>query len=48
MPIWLRKFTFEKLKEYYNQKKEAEENAYQDAKRKSKVRTPAYTTKARK
>mgnify|MGYP001112708859 FL=1 len=48
MPIWLRKFTFEKLKAHYSEEKDNEEKAYLDAKRKSKVRTPNYRTKAPK
>ncbi len=46
MPIWLRRFTFEKLKEHYAQKKESEEKAIADAKRKAKVKTPTYRTRA--
>ena len=46
MPIWLRRFTFEKLKEHYTKKKESEEKAIADAKRKAKVKTPTYRTRA--
>ena len=48
MPIWLRKFTFHKLKDYYNEEKENDEKALSDAKRKFKTRTPNYRTKAPK
>jgi hypothetical protein len=53
MPIWLRRYTFQKLQEHYQ--KEAEE--YEKAKQKSKGsqtptrvpnKTPTYSTKARK
>jgi|TARA_R110001606_G_C15385111_1_gene650889 hypothetical protein len=48
MPIWLRRFTFEKLKDHYNEKKESEEKAYSNAKRNSKPNNPTYRTKAPK
>lgn len=32
MPIWLRKYTFNKIKEFYDQKAEANEKAYNKAK----------------
>jgi hypothetical protein len=57
MPIWLRKFTFEKLKEYYEkQKEEAEKqqnilknNSDKDISRPNIApKTPTYTAKAPK
>jgi len=46
MPIWLRKFTFQKLKEYYQEKNEKEEKAIKDANRKlSKAKSPSYRTR---
>jgi hypothetical protein len=55
MPIWLRKFTFNKIKEWYDQSKsnkkedswlsgEAKENAAKN----KKVKPPTYVTKASK
>ena len=55
MPIWLRKFTFHKIKEWYDQSKanknenswlsgEAKENAAKN----KKVKPPTYVTKASK
>ena len=55
MPIWLRKFTFNKVKEWYDQSKsnknenswlsgEAKENAAKN----KKVKPPTYVTKASK
>ena len=53
MPIWLRKFTFHKIKEYYD--KEAEEAEKAQGKHKQtadiarpNVATPTYSTKAAK
>ncbi len=47
MPIWLRNFTFNKLKDYYAEKKEAEEKAIKVANQKaSKIKKPAYRTRA--
>lgn len=47
MPIWLRNFTFNKLKDYYAEKKEAEEKAIKNANRQaSKIKKPAYRTRA--
>ena len=54
MPIWLRRFTFEKIKEYYEKKREAEEEAANKAKGVQKAEassvarpniSPTYTTK---
>lgn len=53
MPIWLRKFTFEKIKTYYEKKREAEEEAANKAKGVQKAEnsvsrpniSPSYTTK---
>ena len=47
MPIWLRNFTFNKLKDYYAEKKEAEDKAIKNANRQaSKIKKPAYRTRA--
>jgi hypothetical protein len=54
MPIWLRRFTFEKLKEYYEKQKEENEKQQNMLKNKSGKEitrpniTPNYTTKAPK
>jgi len=49
MPIWLRRFTFKKLKEHYDKENEAIEKASKQSKNK-KIHKPAiapdYTTKA--
>jgi hypothetical protein len=37
MPIWLRKFTFHKLKEYYENEKEAVEKANKDPKKQTLI-----------
>lgn len=47
MPIWLRTFTFKKLKDWYAEKNEAEQAAQKQANRKSpKIKQPAYRTRA--
>jgi hypothetical protein len=47
MPIWLRKFTFEKLKEYYSpEEKDTLETSLEAAKETQKIQIPAYVTKA--
>tara|TARA_R100000951_G_C2551044_1_gene152457 strand:- start:69 stop:335 length:267 start_codon:yes stop_codon:yes gene_type:complete len=47
MPIWLRKFTFNKLKDWYAEKKEENDQAVKQANRKaSKIKKPAYRTRA--
>lgn len=53
MPIWLRKYTFKEIQTFYEQKKEAEEEAVNKAKGVEKAKPvgppkikPAYTTKA--
>ena len=57
MPIWLRRFTFETLREYYEKQKEeqdAQQKILENAKNKDVARpniapkTPTYTTKAPK
>ena len=58
MPIWLRKFTFNKLKEHFDkQNEEAEkqqnmlsnkQNATKEISRPNIAQTPTYTTKAPK
>lgn len=54
MPIWLRRFTFNKIQDYYNKKNEAEEAAMKKAQgvQKAKIARPDikpdYTTKASK
>ena len=54
MPIWLRRFTFNKIQDYYNKKNEAEEAAMKKAQgiQKAKIAKPDikpnYTTKASK
>jgi len=52
MPIWLRRWTFQKLQEYYEKKNEAEENAYNKSTNRQKAKVnrpnikPSYRTKA--
>ena len=51
MPIWLRKFTFSKIQEYYAAKKEAEQAQLDKIKNKTTPATgpaikPSYTSKA--
>lgn len=52
MPIWLRRWTFQKLQEYYDKKNEAEENAYNKSTNRQKAKVnrpnikPSYSTKA--
>lgn len=53
MPIWLRKYTFQEIQKYYEDKKEAEEEAVNKAKGIEKAKPlgppkiqPAYNTKA--
>tara|TARA_R100000152_G_C6676212_1_gene111259 strand:- start:30 stop:197 length:168 start_codon:yes stop_codon:yes gene_type:complete len=52
MPIWLRRWTFEKMKEHYEKKSEAEKNAYSKSsnKKRGKINRPnikpSYSTKA--
>jgi len=50
MPIWLRKFTFNKLREYYEKQNEENDKAIQEAKTKNsgKIKRPTFTTKASK
>jgi hypothetical protein len=52
MPIWLRRWTFQKLQDFYNKKNEAEEKAYNKStnRQTGKVNRPnikpSYSTKA--
>ena len=58
MPTWLRKFTYQKIKQYYDDqnnksKQQAEESwlkgaAREEAKQKSKAKTPTYTSTMKK
>jgi hypothetical protein len=55
MPVWLRKFTFEKIKEYYEKQQEAlekQQNLLNNTSNKEIARPniapPTYTTKAPK
>lgn len=54
MPIWLRRFTFNKLQEYFNNKQKAEEEAYNKARGTQKAKIskpdikPSYTVKTSK
>jgi hypothetical protein len=58
MPIWLRRFTFEKIKEFYDKEKEEAEKQQNMMSNKGKgiarpnvtppQQTPTYTTKAPK
>ena len=54
MPIWLRKFTFNKLKEHYDKEKEEHDKAMNKGKMKNEIARPnvapssTYTTKAPK
>jgi hypothetical protein len=48
MPIWLRKFTFERLKEFYTSEEDDDKlgQSLEAAKETQKVQIPAYVTKA--
>jgi len=47
MPIWLRKFTFEKLKKYYEPEDDDKlEESLDKVKEDLKIQPPAYVTKA--
>ena len=54
MPIWLRKFTFQEIKDFFDKKNEAEEKAMKKAKgmQKAKIHKPdikpSYKTKTSK
>lgn len=49
MPVWLRRFTFNKMQEYYSEKNEAEERQIKKANSEiKKVRRPSYSTRASK
>jgi len=53
MPLWLRKFTFHKLKEWHNPPENASENSWtkksaakEEASKNKKIHPPTYITKA--
>lgn len=46
MPIWLRNFTFQKIKEHYDKESEAYEKAQGSSNQRPKIHKPNYTTKA--
>ncbi len=50
MPIWLRRFTFNKLKEHYEKVNEDNEKIIQQSKsnNNTKIKRPTFTTKASK
>ncbi len=54
MPVWLRKFTFNKLKEYYAPKQNKNEeswtqgNVKEEAAKNKQIKVPTYVTKASK
>jgi len=53
MPIWLRKFTFTKLKDYYNKPSKNESSWTQgevkeEASKNKQIKVPTYVTKASK
>jgi hypothetical protein len=54
MPIWLRKFTFNKLKEYYTPKDNKNESSWtqgdvkEEASKNKQIKVPTYVTKASK
>lgn len=47
MPIWLRRFTFQRIKEYYEEQNKEAEKVTQAANRKTPSK-PTYSTKARR
>lgn len=54
MPIWLRKFTFNKLKEHYTPKQNKNEESWtqggvkEEAAKNKQIKVPTYVTKASK
>lgn len=53
MPIWLRKFTFNKLKDHYNKPSANEDswtqgNVKEEASKNKQIKVPTYVTKASK
>ena len=49
MPLWLRKFTFQTIQDFYKQKNEAEQAQVSKSKTVSpKVKIPTYSTKGLK
>jgi len=55
MPIWLRKYTFDKLKDWYNPKdKNSNEDSWtggvakEEASKNKQIKVPTYVTKASK
>jgi len=51
MPIWLRKFTFQKMNDYYeeqNKKTKKASTTPQNMPKGPNIKTPSYSTRARK
>lgn len=55
MPIWLRNFTFNKIKEWYNPTEDTNDSSWvessevkQEASKNKKIKIPTYVTKASK
>tara|TARA_R110002153_G_scaffold63346_1_gene170019 strand:- start:2189 stop:2335 length:147 start_codon:yes stop_codon:yes gene_type:complete len=48
MPIWLRKFTFNKMQEHYKEEKESREAAETQTKKTRTPKNPNFITKASK
>lgn len=55
MPIWLRNFTFNKIKEWYNPQNDTNDSSWvesseikQEASKNKKIQPPSYVTKASK
>ncbi|MDA7492439.1 hypothetical protein N8445_00570 [bacterium] len=51
MPIWLRKFTFNKIQDHFNKEAEITQQASKQTKatsNKSKIKRPSFVTKASK
>lgn len=46
MPIWLRRYTFEKLKKFYEPEEEDVEESFDKVKEAAKIQPPSYVTKA--
>jgi len=47
MPIWLRRFTFNKIQDYFNQQADKHEEVSNKVKERN-IKTPTFTTKASK
>ena len=48
MPIWLRKFTFNKMKEHYEQRNEEVEKIKKQSQSRNKIKRPNFISKASK